>query len=117
MSHSRRAQRQMIAHRIADRLQAGELLIDQALHEFGSLCAELPQLRQEASLSAVFGQDLFKAAVDSYAAAVEARSAAVRLHNVMEAARQELKLQPVTATGGADKPSDPQQDLVLAVAA
>jgi hypothetical protein len=110
MSATRRAQRQMIAHRLASRIQAGETCLDETLREVGLLCSELPKMRQEASLSAVFGQDLFLAAGSVYTALVEARSRTVQLHNLMEAARLQLGLAPVSV-GGTDKPTDPQQDV------
>lgn len=104
MSKERRATRQMIAHRAAAQLHAGETKTDDALHQLGLLCAELPRMRQEAQLSAVVGQDLFDGMARAYAAMAEARKHLVQVHDSFERVRLQLNLTPVTGAGGTDKP-------------
>lgn len=116
MSKTRRAKRQMIAHRAAASLDAAERALDAALQELGTICAELPAMRQEAELSAVYGQDLFRTVGQAYAGMVEVRGHVVRLHEGLERVRCQLNLDPTRAGSGTDKPPT-DESVVVGLAA
>ncbi len=96
---------QDVAQDLSHDLAQAEGAIDAALAAVGGLVGRLPAYRTTAGLSAVAGQDVFAALCQATATLGVARGEVVLGHNRLEVLRRAMKLQPVTATGPADKPN------------
>lgn len=98
------SKRQLVAETLAVKLHDTETAIDDAIIKLGELFALLPEMRREAGLSAVMGQDVFAAAGEAASRLGQARGDIVRTHNALEALRLVLRLQPTRAGGPVQKP-------------
>lgn len=96
--------RRILAHQVADQLFAAEAAIDGALSAVAQLTAMLPNIRIEAGLSAVVGQNVIDRSSQTIAALADARRGIVETHRELTEVQHQIGLGAV-ALGGVDKPN------------
>lgn len=91
-----RAQRQMIATSVAERLFAAEAAVDLAAARIAELNAALPLARLDARLAAAVGQDALATSVAAMMLIVQAREQVVATHSNLRQASDDIGLKQVS---------------------
>lgn len=91
-----RAQRQTIAHNVAQRLFAAEEAIDLALARIAELNAALPLARLDARLAASIGQDAITSSASAMVLVAETREKIVTTHANLKRASDDIGLAEVS---------------------
>jgi hypothetical protein len=97
-------QRRLIADQVAANLFEAEAAIDAALAKTAKLAGVMPELRAEAGLSALVGQDAVERASEAIAALASARRAIVETHKELDLAKTQIGLGAVMYGDGVPKP-------------
>jgi hypothetical protein len=97
-------ERRMVAEQIASALFEAEAAIDAALSKTAQLTGVMPQLRQQAGLSAIVGQGAVERATQAVLALADARRAIVETHKELSEAQHQIGLGAVMTSTGGDKP-------------
>jgi hypothetical protein len=85
-------QRRLIADQVAANLFEAEAAIDAALAKTARLACVMPELRADAGLSALIGQDAVERASEAIAALASARRAIVETHKELDLAKTQIGL-------------------------
>ncbi len=91
-----RAQRQAIAHTVAQRLFAAEEAVDLALARIAELNAALPLARLDARLAASIGQDAIASSASAMVLVAETRDKIVATHANLKRASDDIGLGEVS---------------------
>lgn len=108
-------QRRELATKVADSLFAAEKAIDAAITRTAYLVGLMPEVRDDANLSALIGQDALKQAIEAMAALGEARHGICQTHRELSVAQRDIGLGAVSFGGSNPKPGDPQFASIAAV--
>ncbi|MFN3512540.1 MAG: hypothetical protein ACK41C_05825 [Phenylobacterium sp.] len=95
-------QRRLIADQVAANLFEAEAAIDAALAKTARLACVMPELRADAGLSALIGQDAVERASEAIAALASARRAIVETHKELDLAKTQIGLGAVVLSGVPD---------------
>lgn len=91
-----RAQRQIIATGVAERLFAAEAALDLAAARIAELSAALPLARLDARLAAAVGQDALSSSAAAMVLIVQAREQVVATHANLKQASDDIGLREVS---------------------
>ncbi len=97
-------QRQDAAEKLARRLFAAELAVDEAISKMAELTGYMPIARTDARLSAVVGQDALSKAAESLSALVGARRHLVATHRRLAETRDQIGLRAMALGSTGLKP-------------
>jgi hypothetical protein len=100
--------RRELATRVAESLFEAEGAIDLAIQRTAHLVGLMPEVRQDAHVSALIGQDAIKQAIEAMAALGEARRGIVETHKELSVAQRQIGLGAVAVGGGGEKPPEQQ---------
>lgn len=96
--------RQAVAEELASDLHELEEAAEFAFRTVARFNAHLPDHRRTARLSLTTGRNIYAAGLKAQAAAVDMQAALTTLHGELDRLRADLRLQPVVAGVGEDKP-------------
>jgi hypothetical protein len=96
----RKMQRRLVAHEVAQKLNAVERQIDQTLVAAGALLSALPDARERAHLSAVVGQDALAQVAQATVILSEARGKMVEAHHALAETGRQIGVGKIVAELG-----------------